>query len=65
MGVRESRPEPQCPVRLGESCTLCVPGVVGPQDCGLVYLVMHDPDLRAELARMRSVTAADGRVSVR
>jgi hypothetical protein len=27
--------------------------VSGPQDCGLVYLVMNDPDLRAELARLR------------
>ena len=26
---------------------LCQPG--GPDDCGLVYLVMTDPELRAEL----------------
>ncbi|WP_173153063.1 DUF6767 domain-containing protein [Phytohabitans suffuscus] len=41
------RPEPRCPVRPGEPCLLCQPGATGPQDCGLVYLVMSDPDLRA------------------
>jgi hypothetical protein len=51
--MQRSRPEPQCPIRLGEPCRLCEPGVTGPQDCGLVHLVMRDPDLRAELARMR------------
>ena len=41
-----------------ESCSLCAPfgpvshaplcqvSVTGPQDCGLVYLVMGDPELR-------------------
>ena len=54
--MREHRSvvEAQCPVRLGESCSLCVPGATGPQDCGLVHLVMHDPELREELARMRA-----------
>ena len=42
-------PVPQCPVRSAEPCTLCVPGASGPQNCGLVYLVMSDPELRAEL----------------
>lgn len=46
-------PDPLCPIRPGDPCTLCEPGVSGPQDCGLVYLVMTDPDLRAELARVR------------
>ena len=41
-----TQPEPKCPIRPGEACSLCVPGVSGPQDCGLVYLVMSDPDLR-------------------
>jgi len=50
------RPVPKCPIRPGQPCTLCVPGVSGPQDCGLVYLVMSDPDLRAELHR-RTVAA--------
>jgi hypothetical protein len=45
-----------CPVRLGEPCTLCEPGVTGPQDCGLVYLVMSDPDLRDGLTRLRRET---------
>lgn len=47
-----SAPVPMCPIRLGEPCTLCEPGVSGPEDCGLVYLVMN-PDLRAELTRLR------------
>jgi hypothetical protein len=42
-----------CPIRPGDPCTLCEPGVKGPEDCGLVYLVMNDPDLRAELNRLR------------
>ena len=49
-----------CPIRLGEPCSLCVPGATGPGDCGLVYLVMQDPDLRAELARMRADSAESG-----
>jgi hypothetical protein len=40
-----------------------VPGATGPQDCGLVYLVLTDPDLCAELARMRAEHA--GHESVR
>jgi hypothetical protein len=59
--------EAPCQVRLGEPCRLCVPGATGPQDCGLVYLVMTDPDLRAELARMRAERWPEpaGPVSVR
>jgi hypothetical protein len=49
-----------CQVRLGEPCRLCMPGATGPEDCGLVYLVMTDPDLRAELARMREEWAVSG-----
>jgi hypothetical protein len=30
-----------------------MPGASGPEDCTLVQLVMSDPDLRAELARLR------------
>jgi hypothetical protein len=54
--MREHRSvvEPRCPIRLGEACSLCSPGATGPKDCGLVYLVMDDPDLRDELARMRT-----------
>ena len=48
------RPEPRCPIRIGEPCTLCFPGAQGPQDCGLVYLVQSDPDLRDELATKRA-----------
>ncbi len=46
-------PVPRCPIRTGEPCTLCQINVTGPQDCGLVYLVMNDPDLRRGLAEQR------------
>ncbi|MFC6421459.1 DUF6767 domain-containing protein [Ornithinimicrobium tianjinense] len=58
------RPVPQCPIRIGEPCTLCVPGASGPQDCGLVYLVQDDPEMAAELARRRSAHA-DRRAALR
>jgi hypothetical protein len=51
-----SGPVPMCPIRPGDPCTLCEPGVTGPQDCGLVYLVMSDADLREELGRLRRET---------
>ncbi|QGN33076.1 DUF6767 domain-containing protein [Microlunatus sp. Gsoil 973] len=47
-GRRRSRPNPRCPIR-DEPCNLCFPGATGPQDCGLVYLVQSDPELRAAL----------------
>ncbi len=37
--------EPKCPLRPADKCSLCQPGATGPQDCGLVYLAMDDPDL--------------------
>ncbi len=37
---------PRCPLRPDDPCSLCQPGASGPQDCGLVYLVMDDEDLR-------------------
>ena len=46
-------PTPQCPIRLGEPCTLCFPGATGPQDCGLVYLVESDDEIREQLAEKR------------
>jgi hypothetical protein len=51
--TRRRRPEPLCPIRVGEHCTLCVPGATGPRDCGLVYLVMDDDELRDALAENR------------
>jgi hypothetical protein len=33
-------------LRPGDVCNLCQLDVTGPQDCGLVYLVMSDPDQR-------------------
>lgn len=47
-----AEPTARCPIRRGEPCTLCVPGASGPQDCGLVYLVMTDPELRERLHRL-------------
>jgi hypothetical protein len=52
-----SQPQARCPLRPGDVCTLCVPGASGPQNCGLVYLVMSDPDLRAELAALRTTAS--------
>jgi hypothetical protein len=43
------RPEATCPIRPGDPCTLCFPGADGPQNCGLVWLVMDDEEQRAEL----------------
>lgn len=47
------RPDAKCPLRPGEPCTLCQASVTGPQDCGLVYLVMDDPDYREALAESK------------
>jgi hypothetical protein len=59
MHQRRSPVEAQCPVRPGEPCSLCTPGATGPHDCGLVYLVMRDADLRDELARLRAQHRAE------
>lgn len=48
------RPQPKCPVRGGEPCSLCFPGADGPQNCGLVYLVQSDPELLDEWAAARA-----------
>ena len=48
-----TRNVPQCPVRPGDACSLCVPGATGPEDCPLVAMVMSDPDLRERLAELR------------
>jgi hypothetical protein len=37
---------------------LCVPGATGPEDCGLVYLVMKDPDLVERWAELRREAVA-------
>lgn len=49
-----SRPQPACPIRVGEPCTLCFPGADGPQNCGLVYLVQSDPELREQIVAKRA-----------
>jgi Domain of unknown function (DUF6767) len=56
MATASIRPAPRCPIRAGDTCSLCVPGASGPADCGLVYLVMSDPDLRE---RWRQKTRRD------
>ncbi len=52
-----TKPEAMCPLRPGEPCTLCQVSVTGPQDCGLVYLVMGDDELREGLHRARLAAA--------
>lgn len=47
-------PTPRCPLRPGEPCSLCQLNVTGPADCGLVYLVMDDPELRDLLSTYRT-----------
>ena len=51
-------PQPTCPIRVGEPCTLCYPGADGPHNCGLVYLVMSDPELRVEWGERRRAQQA-------
>ena len=47
-----------CPLRPGHPCTLCHPEAkLGPQDCPTVAIVMDDPELRAEAARLRAEAA--------
>jgi hypothetical protein len=57
--MAHGHPEPKCPIRVGDPCNLCFPGASGPQDCGLVYLVQSDDELREELAARRRDGAAN------
>ncbi|WP_308220841.1 DUF6767 domain-containing protein [Microbacterium sp. CIAB417] len=54
------RPDPRCPLRPQEPCTLCQPGAHGPHDCATVWLVMGDPELREDL-RPHTRAAAEAR----
>ncbi len=56
-------PQARCPLRPGDRCSLCVPGATGPQDCGLVWLVMDDPELKEGLAEKRAAARAAARKS--
>ena len=47
----------RCPIRPGDACTLCYQGATGPQDCGLVWLVMSDPELRDRLRELKAAIA--------
>ena len=55
--------EPGCPLRPGSACALCFPGATGPWDCGLVYLVMSDPQLREQALRRAAPLAAGARAA--
>ncbi|MBB1483127.1 hypothetical protein H5392_04530 [Tessaracoccus sp. MC1865] len=50
---RKRRPDAKCPLRPGDPCTLCQINVTGPHDCGLVYLIMDDPESREAWAESR------------
>lgn len=52
--------EARCPLRPLEKCSLCTPGADGPHNCGLVYLMMNDDELRTEYAARRR----DGRANL-
>ena len=43
----------RCPLRPADKCSLCHPGADGPHNCGLVYLMMNDDELRAVYAEER------------
>ncbi len=57
MDESKERTPQMCAVRVGEECRLCFPGASGPQDCGLAYLVMTEPELRDDLARLQAALA--------
>lgn len=52
------KPQPKCPLRPGEPCTLCQLDVTGPQDCPVVFLVRDDEELQAEWAARRRAARA-------
>ena len=54
-------PDEQCPIRPGEDCHLCVAGSRGPRECPTVWLVMQDPELRAQLAEICREAAENAR----
>lgn len=56
-----SRANPICPIRDNEPCTLCFPGADGPENCGLVYLVQTDDDMREQWAKHLKAAAAERR----
>ena len=45
--------EPPCSVTWASRAAAASACATGPQDCGLVYLVRSDPELREELAARR------------
>lgn len=55
------QPEPRCPLRPGEPCTLCQLNVTGPRDCGLVYLMLADEELRELYREQLASSATPGR----
>lgn len=45
--------EARCPLRPADKCSLCHPGADGPHNCGLVYLMRNDDELRELYAEGR------------
>lgn len=56
--IKRRRPDPKCPLRPGEPCTLCQYDVHGPEDCPLVYLIMNDPEDREAWVESKHAHAA-------
>ncbi|QLQ15652.1 MAG: hypothetical protein HZY73_08135 [Micropruina sp.] len=52
--TRGRRPDPRCPLRPTDPCTLCQLDVTGPHDCPLVMLALDDPELQADWERRRA-----------
>ncbi|HHT14172.1 MAG TPA: hypothetical protein GX013_13565 [Propionibacterium sp.] len=63
MSEKRRRPDAKCPLRPGDPCTLCQVNVTGPQDCGLVYLIMDDPEAREAWAENRRLQREHQRAS--
>ena len=51
-----TQPEPSAPSAPETLLAVRVLGASGPQDCGLVYLVMSDPDLRDRLHQISTAS---------
>lgn len=51
--VRKPKPDPLCPLRPSDPCTLCQYDVTGPWDCPLVYLAKGDEELWAARPKVR------------
>ena len=57
--TKRTEPVVRCPIRPGDACNLCYSGASGPENCGLVWLVRQDPELRERLSEIRAAYLAD------